>query len=262
MGEQGAFGLELSESQDPSNSADGSSPAEPKAPNETRLSMEQLGIGRLGAVPREASDMLRDSERRLAQSRKLERSLQQGAADDAIQIGLGPTGPFLSELEQLVQSSEISSNGWATIHARLLDGGVVEMELLGSSSDRERWSKLLATATQHLAKKQLAPPKGSRGLDLELRVESRVQMPSGADPGMAVRLFGLPLKKGEGKKSSKLEILSSLPRYEEDEGPTPSGERKNPRIVIDVGQLVFDPADIGAKRRRMVQARVTRQTVL
>ncbi len=41
-----------------------------------------------------------------------------------------------------------------------------------------------------------------------------------------------------------------------------SGEHKSPRIVLDVGKLLFDPVDIGAKQRRMVRALVTRQTVL
>lgn len=227
-----------------------------------RLSLAQLGIGTPGAVPVESSAILRDSERRLSQSRKLERSLRQDATDEALQVGLGPAGPILTELERMVYSSPIADNGWATIRARLLDGGVIEMELLGSSSDRERWSQLVDTARKHLLHKKLVPPQGSRGLDLELRVDSRVQMPSGADPGLDIRLFGLSLKKGEGKRSSKLELLSQLPRFEADEGPLPNGEQKSPRIVLDLFKGGIDPADIGAGRRRVVRARVTRQTVL
>jgi hypothetical protein len=237
-----------------------------EAGEKSPLTLEQLGIGEKAATPREESPLLRDAKRRLAQSRKLQLSLVQDATTEASRIGLGPASPILAEFEQLVQQSSLASNGWANIHARLLDSGAIEIELLSSSSERERWTRLLASAQQHLAVRKLQPPKGSRGIDLEIRVESRVQLPSGHDPGFSAKLFGLTLKKGEGKRSSGIELLSSLPRVEmpEDEDSNPSTDpvRKAPRLVLDLFKLAGDPADIGAKRRRLVSARVTRQTVL
>jgi hypothetical protein len=239
---------------------------EAKTRRESRLTLEQLGIGRIAEIPREESPLLRDSKRRLAESRKLQLSLLQQATVDAARIGLGPASPILGELEQLVQQSPLAANGWANVHARLLESGAIEIELLSSSTERERWTRILASAQQHLAIRRLQPPKGSRGLDLEIHVESRVVLSSGHDPGFAVKLFGMTLKKGEGKRSSGVELLSSLPHVElpDDEGPTPSADPvpKTPRLVLDLFKLGGDPSDIGAKPRRMVSARVTRQTVL
>jgi len=227
------------------------------------LTREQLGLGQGEFAVEQRSPLLRDADRRLAQSRKLDRSLLQDATEHARKLGLGPSGPILAELERQVQSSALDANGWATVHARLLDSGKLELELLGSSSNRDGWKRLLALAQQRIATQRLLPPKGSRGLDLEIRVESRIQLPSGHDPGFGVNLFGLTLKKGKGERSSKFEALSSLPHIDYDIDETyANGERKPPRLVLDLFKLSGDPADIGAVSRRIVSARVLRQTVL
>jgi hypothetical protein len=91
-------------------------------------------------------------------------------------------------------------------------------------------------------------------------VVSTWKMPSGHDPGVDVSLLGLPLQKGEGKQSTKVEVLP-LPKITTvdlaKDVPIPI-----PMISVDALAVHGDPADIGAKPRRVVHTRLLDAKVL
>jgi hypothetical protein len=230
------------------------------------LTREQLGlgVGDYRQVLPQTSPLLAEKQARLELNRKLERQLQQDAEAHAGDLGIGKDGPLLRGIEGLARNSLDDLTGFATIHVRLHKGGKIELDLLGTSSDRAAWLRVLERAKNEFAALHLAPPKGSEGLDLVIRVDSRVQLPSGADPGFGVKLFGIPLKKGEGKRSGGVEVLSSLPHLElDDSAATASQERgMQARLKMDLLKIPLDPADLSGKRTRIVSARVVQRTVL
>jgi hypothetical protein len=70
-----------------------------------------------------------------------------------------------------------------------------------------------------------------------------VELPSGADPGLEVRALGLPIKRGQGERSARIDIL-------------------NPLTLAAPLSVLGDPADIGATARRMVRAHVVSEELL
>lgn len=228
------------------------------------LSPSELGLvpGNYAAVMPMESPVRTAMQTRLASSRRLERSMRQGAAEHSGQLGIGEEGPILAKLEQLVQRSSIGSYDKTSIAVRVLPSGVVQLDLIGTTTDRAAWNRLLAQAERELSSR-VKLPKGSKGLELELLFESRVQLPSGTDPGVAVNLFGLPLAKGEGPRSNRIDILSSLPKLKiGDSAAVRNDPCSQQRLEVDVVTSKFDLADLSGKRTRMVHARVVRRTVL
>lgn len=231
---------------------------------ERTLSRSQLGLepGNYSAVMPGESPVKAEMQSRLAASRRLERSIRQDGAERAAEIGLGEEGPILSKLEQLALGSSVDLTGKTSIAVRVMPTGVVEFELIGTSADRAAWNRLLAKAEKDLTKR-VKLPKDSKGIDLEILIESRVQMPSGTDPGVNLNLFGLPLAKGEGKRSTRVDILSSLPKLKVDESAAARNEPYlKQRLELDVARSGFDLSDLSGKRTRMVRARVVRRRVL
>jgi hypothetical protein len=102
-----------------------------------------------------------------------------------------------------------------------------------------------------LAGKKLRVPAGSNGVSFQLRVVSRVQLPSGADPGLGIDVLGIPVKKGDGKRSAKISILS--PVIQEIEVPGSDGVRA-PVVAFSLIAGAGDLADVGAVARRLVTA--------
>jgi hypothetical protein len=212
----------------------------------------------------ETSPLLAAKQARLELSRNLERNLKQDAEEHAGELGLGKEGPLLRSLEGLARTSPVDLTGFATIHVRMYQGGKLEFDLLGTSSDRAAWLRILERAKKELVGLAMSPPPGSKGLDLVIRVDSRIQMPSGADPGFGVKVFGIPLKKGEGKRSAGVELLSSLPHLELDDSAASASQERGmqARLKMDFLKIPFDLADASGKRSRVVSARVLARTVL
>lgn len=92
-------------------------------------------------------------------------------------------------------------------------------------------------------------------------------MPSGADPGLEVRALGIPLKRGEGKRSARIDILTPDIKFGMARVPNPGNPSETlelPSVELNLGLLGLagDPADIGAERQRMVSAVVESQKLL
>jgi hypothetical protein len=202
------------------------------------LSLAQLGLE--GANTFVVPDRPRLSPNQRAE-RRLNRSLRQGLVNADAAVGYGPGGPVLRALEQLVYASTLPLNGKALLtvtidsNGKLLDVSVGEV-----SEARAQWERVAAHTSAALATRRLSVPKGS-GMTLQIEVTSHLELPSGRDPGLEIRALGLPIKRGRGKRSSRIDLLGSPERL----------------LALD-----GDPADIGAHARRMVHARVISQELL
>lgn len=104
-----------------------------------------------------------------------------------------------------------------------------------------------------------------RGVEFKLRLVARSELPSGHDPGLQLDALGLPVKEGQGKRSSRISLLDPRPVILEYKIP---GENGNESVRIPVPGLVFnlltvsgDPADIGAPARATVRVHVVEEKV-
>lgn len=78
-------------------------------------------------------------------------------------------------------------------------------------------------------------------------------------------MFGVPLKKGQGKRSAKISILEPKAEVKMVDVPQPGGGTVRmpvPEIGVGVLGVAGDASDIGAKARRIVHAKVESQKLL
>jgi hypothetical protein len=247
---------------------DGALELEPRKPNEvaatpggsdsggTSLSLDQLGIGKNPFVA-ELANAPRERPRRSSQG--LRRSIAESIVKRDQRVGLGAEGPILKQLESEIRQSHTTPNSKARFRASVdRQGNLVAFELLEATSDYRPWRELAARLLKSLRGTLLRVPKTGRGLSLDIAIDSRIQLPSGADPGLAVDVLGIPVKKGGGERSHKISILSVDPGGREMTIRGPGGQLihlpEPPKIVIF--GLGFDPVDIGAPAQRVVRSHV------
>jgi len=225
-----------------------------------RLSLEQMGVklgdaGRPGLPDRHAPTARSSPARRLQQSM----AAQLEARDR--KHGLGPQGPVIAALEDATRTESTPANGRAEFlvvideHRR-----VVSIEVLEVSGDFRAWQRAARRARKTLAGRRMVLPSGAKGVRMRLEVASRVQRPSGADPGYNVSLFGIPLQSAKGDRPSRVELFNPIPKLEVVKEYDPAtGELKElPQVRIGFVPLLLgiDPSDIGAPTRRVVSGRV------
>jgi hypothetical protein len=231
----------------------------PRAP-----SLDAIGLGTENPLLGRHSAPPPDTAR--GANRRVERVLADGLAEHDRELGLGADGPVLSALERATYASALPGNASALILARIDSSGrLALLDVLEADSDARAWSKVARRALGTLGRTKLRVPRGSKGMRLSIRVSSREVLPSGADPGVELRLFGVPLQKGRGKRSTRVSILEPYAKFDWVEVPTPGGESvKLPSLAagIDVLGVRGDPSDIGAHPRRVVHAAVESQEVL
>jgi hypothetical protein len=225
------------------------------------LSLAQLGVeGRLGYPI--VSPPSRPSPRLAAETR-LRRSMAQPVAQHDTELGLGAHGPIIGALEQAAHRGATPLNATALFQARVDGRGrIVQLTLLEASQGTGAWQEVGQHAAQALALRTLKVPDGSRGIVLDIRVVSREQLPSGADPGVGVSVFRLPIKRGKGEHSGTVDILYPELDLDTVEIPDPGGGEplRLPRLKIGIALLNVgvDPADIGQHSRRVVHAEVVK----
>jgi hypothetical protein len=235
------------------------------------LSLEALGVTP-GAhlawdLPTEApsSPAERRQQKVRASEQRLARSMQQHTIEHDSKLGLGPQGPILRVLGREAVGSLAAAPSYAVVLAKIDDQGMLTLHLLEANRDHEQWVEVTRRAQVALASTTLRPPAGSHGLELEIRLDVRNQLPSGADPGLGVDFLGIPIKRGKGDRSAKLKLFEPKLEVEQIEVPSLSGDTvKLPQVAIGIVPfgLEADPSDLGAKAQRMVHVRVTRQTAL
>jgi hypothetical protein len=215
-----------------------------------QLSLRDLGVDR-GSNPFIGSVTEQPTERQLLNQR-LRHAVRGEIAKQDQARGLGPEGPAVRAVTDIVMASATAPNTTALLRVRTDGaGGVTLVDVLEADRDADEWQRIAAELVRALAGKKLRVPAGSNGVSFQLRVVSRVQLPSGADPGLSVDVLGIPLKKGDGDRSTKLSILS--PVIKEVEVPDSNGLRV-PVVSFAIIGAAGDLADIGAVARRLVSA--------
>jgi hypothetical protein len=226
------------------------------------LSLDALGVGDKNPFLR--SDLARDrrvppSHARPTSQERLDKRL----ADDQLHAdhvrSLGPAGPVLTQLEAATRNGEVAVNSNALFRCVVdAKGRIVSVSVVESSSDPTPWRRVAKRVAAALESRVLSVPKTGHGATIAIRVVSREALPSGADPGLAVSVLGIPVQEGRGDKSARIDILDVVPKLELEEIELDSGQVyrvptvKLPRIVA----IAADPSDIGSPAQRMVHARV------
>ena len=213
-----------------------------------RLSLRDLGVG--GANP--FLDPASRPTERQTYNQRLRESLRGDLARADQRRGLGPEGPAVAAVRQLVMDSATAPNNGALLRLRTDGAGRVTLvEVVEAERDVDEWRRVANRLVQALAGKSLRVPRRSGGVTLDLRVSSRVTLPSGADPGLEVELFGQTIKQGDGDRSTKISVLS--PTIVQVPVPGTHGVGV-PIGVFSLIAVAGDPVDIGAVARRVVTA--------
>jgi hypothetical protein len=216
------------------------------------LTLEQLGIG-------EQNPFLGDAARRLREKPRLGEGLRRSMANAIARSeqarGLGPEGPVLKELVELTRRSDTALNASAVLRvATDASGRVLSVEMVESTSDGGPWRRVAARLLEALKRQRLRVPSGGRGVTMDLRVVSRVELPSGADPGMGVDVLGIPLKKPGGTKSPRISILKIDPKGYKVQLPDGKVLELPSMPLQSLLELAGDPVDLAGKAQRVVRA--------
>jgi len=219
------------------------------------LSLEAMGMGGPNRFLRgdaNTDEVATDRER--AEARVTHAMLQPLAERDGA-LGLGPEGPFLAAMQSSVYGSHLPLRGQATIDLEFeSSGGLRTATVVSSDAAGDEWAEVLAQARARTARREGARGRGQR---VRIAVTTDKLMPSGRHPGVAVDVLGVPLKQGEGPKSTKVSVLGPPKVVMLD-----AGVIALPMLVVPVAELNADPADLGAAPRRVVHTRVVSRQVL
>lgn len=258
----------------PADAPTGAPEAAPEPTHEAaapHLTLQDLGVGNSSAhweIPGKATGPSAKSVAARKRKRRLEARIEQGMAQKVlerdVERGIGPGGPALSAFEAATRGSAAPVRGYAVFQLTTdADGRVLSLSLVEADGGTRRWNSVGEQVLLRLSKQRLRV--AGTPTRLLLRVESTESLPSGADPGFGVEAFGVPLKKGEGKKSAKLSVLSP-PKLVEVDVPDPGNPRRRLRMPLFVPPTLLglggDLSDVGAERRRVVYARVLRADAL
>ena len=169
--------------------------------------------------------------------------MAQGTLSQDTAAGRGSASPVLRAIESAVYASTVPLTAQATFSFVIDSSGKLLSSSLGEATgDRAAWLRVAHETARALSGRTLRVPKG-KGVRLTVAITTRLELPSGADPGVEVDVFGVPAKKGAGKRSTRIDLLNPL----------------NPLSPLT---LLGDPADIGARARRMVNAHVVSEELL
>jgi len=175
-----------------------------------------------------------DAPKAAEAKRSADRWLRNGLAERDAALGLGPSGPVVSALREATRGSLAPERGSATFLAVVdASGFVVGLRLVGSTGG-DGWESARDDAARSLATVRLAL-RGAKGAELTIVVESDVVLPSGAKPAMPIQ---------PSLSDSKVQLSENVP----------AGGTAGVVKTHTVGR--FDLADIGAKPRRVVRARL------
>jgi hypothetical protein len=242
--------------------AGGDTPSKQPTPTK-RPSLAQIGIGT--PPPFLLVPPARTPGRREALAQRTDQMLSAGLAQRDFERGLGPHGAVVSALQTATFSGRTPERGSALFAARI-ERDRIFVRVLEATEDTRAWTEAAERAMRALRGKRSRLPAGARAVEITIRVTSNIELPSGADPGLELRALGIPLKKGEGKRSSRLELLSPRVELGTVTIPDPGGgdpiELPSLEVGLSVLGLFGDPADLGATPRRIVHTRVEQQSVV
>jgi hypothetical protein len=232
------------------------------------LTLDQLGIAgperlALRASPEPQSAPCPADAPRAPSSDGVLRSMRQLAQDHDRKVGLGAGGAVATALENVVYESETAPVGEATFEVLVIDNVVSNVSLLMTQGpDPGLWNLVATNAVTRLANRRLRVPMGRRAV-LQIRVQSRVALPSGHDPGVEVRVGPFVVQRGRGPQSARLSFLTLDPGApQEISARSQSGGLPSPSGGVNVVQTDIDPVDLGARARPVVHAYTLDERVL
>jgi len=200
------------------------------------------------------------------------------------EIGLGPAGTILSAAHDAGYSDRAPAIGTATFAITVLRSGGVEVTLTGASSQQQDWEKVGDSIAAAIRRKppRIGPSRQGVRIGIELVAEER--WPNGTTSrgeGPALSLAPGKFKTtDEGKKDLETRNPFAIPPPGSPaEQPTLKAAVEPPGLWLKgrgkvcgyaVGLTLLgpmlsggcDPANIGAKPRRVVSTRVVNQTML
>lgn len=195
---------------------------------------------------------------------RVEASLRESARAREAELGLGPDGPVRAALADAMYASDAPVDGMVRFSV-VADGRghVLSVEAVSGDRGLSAYRSMETLARKKLASAVLRLPSTAKGARLEVVVTSAWKLPSGHDPGAKVSLFGQDLTKGGGKAATQIAVLP-LPKVVCVSADDPKNELKLPICGISAPLVATDgdPADIGAKPRRIVSTRVASSQIL
>jgi hypothetical protein len=95
-------------------------------------------------------------------------------------VGLGPAGAVLSAAREAAHSDVAPALGKATFSITVLRTGMVEVRLVGASSNVDGWQKVAASMVESIRRKppHISPPRNGTRIGIEVTAEER--WPNGA----------------------------------------------------------------------------------
>ncbi len=225
------------------------------------LTLAEIGLS--GAAPNRflTTPLLPDRSVAEQDGRNVEAAITRPLHERDRELGLGPEGPTLRELERAVHGGHLGLNATAEMDARFApDGSLVGIEIVSCSGDMSGWRTIAETVKARL-RGQTGRARGGRGTVSRIAVDTALKLPSGHDPGADVTLAGVTVKKGEGETSTKVKILDPTPRLVR----ITLAPNTNVTLVVPEFTAIGtdgDPADIGVGPQRVVHARVVTSRAL
>lgn len=216
-----------------------------------RLSLEQLGAGL--ANPFRNMSFERPVEP--SPEQRLQASLQHDSLEADRRRSLGPEGPVIEAARRLALARDTLVEARAVLSVRSdAQGRVIKVEVLEGSGPVSEWQRLADDLLKSLAGVLLRLPASQGGTELQLQIVSALRLPSGADPGLRLDLFGQTLSEGAGPRSASLSLSPKAPLQKEQAEDTAGRHRDSP-LQFEVGLLELrgDVSDIAARPRRVVE---------
>lgn len=184
-------------------------------------------------------------------------------------LGLGASGPVIAQVEEIARmgASAIESHASFDVVANG-EGEIVSVVVSDASEDRAGWQEVAKALLASLRAKhvRVRVPRSARGLAMTIAIDSREALPSGAAPGVNVRVFDQKIASGKNERSSAVTILplARLPVTLPAAGKP--GATQTVTLVLPVPVPIiagaFDVTDIGAHATRQVHARATSEQEL
>ena len=218
------------------------------------------------------------------------RSSQTGGVAEAMyehdqEIGLGPTGALFSAAQEAARSADAPAVGAATFTIRVLRSGNVSVDLVDSSAEAVAWravGELLAGLIQRRPPR--LPDGAPHGIQIAISIVAENRWPNGwsaAADQARIGISGPPLR-------SKAETIADTTARNPFAAPPPGSPSDQPILALNWDQLGLylakrsrvcnaqagvtalgqpkmtggcDLANLGGKAIRVVQAKVTSQTL-
>jgi hypothetical protein len=231
---------------------------QPASETRAKLSLEQLGIGANAALDLAIQPLTKEQQA----SARLYAALHPPSVEVDGQRNRGAVfeqaGPVVAAAQRLVLDEDRLLETNAVLNVRVdAAGRVTEVHVLDASSQLQIWQMIAARLGPALATVKLRANGSGQGWGMKLRLASRVQLPSGAAPGMRLGVLGKQVAGSGGPGSTSLE-LSPTSKLDLKEPIDSIGRHLEAPLLFEVMLLKLraDPTDINAPERRRVEVAV------